>query len=449
MGVAVGDYDNDGFADVYLTCLGPDVLYHNNRDGTFTDFTEKAGLGDRRWSTSAAFGDYDRDGDLDLYVCNYLELNFDRLPLPSSGEFCSYLGQPVLCGPRGISGAADVLYRNNDDGTFTDVSDRSGAIDKQLLAGLGVVWADVDNDADLDLYVVNDAQPNLLFVNRGDGTFHERALASGVALSGDAREQAGMGVDIADYDNDGRMDIFVTHFAGDYSTLYHHEGNLIWEDVTIPARLRKTYGLLVGWGTRFADFNNDGWKDIYHSNGHVYPFLNGREFPEAYLQSGTFFLNQQDGTFLDVSPRAGPGIKAGKSSRGVAFADFDNDGDIDFVVANMNDSPQFFRNDRLDSNHWIMFKPVGTRSNRDGIGARITVIAGKLEQIWEIKRSVGIYSASDPRAHFGLGSFEKAEQVKVRWPSGQVQDFKNLAADNHYVIVEDQGIRREISSKSK
>jgi len=449
MGVAVGDYDNDGFADVYLTCLGPDVLYHNNRDGTFTDLTQKAGVGDGRWSTSAAFGDYDGDGDLDLYVCNYLEMNFDRLPLPGSGEFCFYLGQPVLCGPRGIPGAPDVLYRNNGNGTFTDVSEQSGAIDRQSLAGLGVVWADVDNDADLDLYVANDAQPNLLFVNRGDGTFQEKALATGVALSGDAREQAGMGVDIADYDNDGRMDIFVTHFAGDYSTLYHQEGNLLWEDATIPARLRKSYRLLVGWGTRFADFNHDGWKDIYHSNGHVYPFLNGREFPEPYLQSGTFFLNQQDGGFLDVSLRAGPGIKAGKSSRGVAFADFDNDGDIDFVVSNMNDSPQLFRNDRLDSNHWIMFKTVGTRSNRDGIGARITVITGKLEQIWEIKRSVGIYSASDPRAHFGLGSFEKAEQVKVRWPSGKVQDFKNLAANYHYVIVEDQGVQREILSKSR
>ncbi len=446
MGVTFGDYDNDGFADIYLTCLGPNILYHNNGDGTFTDVTDRAGVGDARWGTSAAFGDYDQDGYLDLYVCNYLDMDLNHLPPPGVGQFCTYLGEPVFCGPRGIPGAADVLYHNNRDGTFTDVSVKTGALDRKRLPGLGVVWADVDNDGDLDLFVANDAEPNYLFLNNGNGTFQEKALVAGLALSGDARAQANMGVDVADYDNDGLMDAFSTHFAGDCSTLYHNEGNLVWEDATLKSQLRKTYGLLVSWGTRFADFNNDGWKDLYHSNGHVYPFLDGSRFEEHYNQPGTLLLNQKDGTFLDVSSMAGPGIQTKKSGRGVAFADFDNDGDIDLIVVNMNESPLLLRNDRSDTNHWIMLKTIGRKSNRDGIGARVTVVSGKLQQIWEIKRTVGIYSASDPRAHFGLGNYNKVDLLKVRWPSGKVQEFRDVKVDAHYVVDEEEGIRRETFS---
>ena len=444
MGVTFADYDNDGFTDIYLTCLGPNILYHNNGNGTFTDVTERAGVGDSRWSTSAAFGDYDQDGLLDLYVFNYLEIDLNRLPEPGSGQFCFYLGVPVFCGPRGIPGAADVLYHNNGDGTFSEVSGQTGALDRKRLPGLGVVWADLDNDGDLDVYVANDAEPNYLFLNRGNGTFEEKALTTGLALSGDGREQASMGVDVADYDNDLQMDVFSTHFASDYSTLYHNEGSLVWEDATVKSELRRSYGLLVGWGTRFADFNNDGWKDIYHSNGHVYPFLETSHFEERYNQPGTLFLNQKNGTFLDVSSKAGAGIATRKSGRGVAFADFDNDGDIDLIVANMNDSPLFLRNDRGDSNHWVMFKTVGRKSNRDGIGARLTAITGKLQQVWEIKRTVGIYSASDPRAHFGLGLFTHVDLLKVQWPSGKVQEFKNVTADAHYVLDEEEGMRKEM-----
>jgi len=443
MGVTFADYNNDGFTDIYLTCLGPNLLYRNNGDGTFSDVTEKAGVGDSRWSTSAAFGDFDQDGLLDLYVCNYLDIDLSRLPEPGSGQFCSYLGVAVFCGPKGIPGATDALYHNNGDGTFSEVSESTGALDRKHLPGLGVVWADMDNDGDLDLYVANDAEPNYLFLNRGNGTFEEKGLTTGLALSGDGREQASMGVDVADYDNDSRMDVFATHFASDYSTLYHNEGNLVWEDATLKSELRKSYGLLVSWGTRFADFNNDGWKDIYHSNGHVYPFLENGHFEERYKQPGTLFLNQKNGTFLDVSSQAGPGIQTRRSGRGAAFADFDNDGDIDMIVANMNDSPLLLRNDRSDSNHWITFKAVGRKSNRDGIGTRITAAAGNLHQIWEIKRTVGIYSASDPRAHFGLGPYDKVELLKVQWPSGRVQEFKNVAADGHYVLDEQEGIRRE------
>jgi len=443
MGVTVADYDNDGLADIYLTNLGPNVLYRNNGDGTFTDVSEKAGVGDTRWGTSAAFGDYDGDGYLDLYVCNYLDMNFSQLPAPGSGKFCFYLGRPTICGPKGIPGAADVLYRNNGDGTFADVSEKTGVVEKKPLPGLGVIWADIDNDHDLDLYVANDAEPNYLYLNRGDGTFEEKGMISGLALSGDGREQASMGVDVADYDNDGRMDVFATHFASDYSTLYHNEGNLVWEDATLKAQLRKSYGVLVGWGTRFADFNNDGWKDIYHSNGHVYPFLKNSEFREKYEQPGTFFLNQKNGTFLDVSGQAGTGIQTAKSSRGVAFADVDNDGDLDLLISNMDDAPQLLRNDQAESNHWLMFKMNGKKSNRDGIGARITVVTGTMAQIWEIKRTVGIYSASDPRAHFGLGRAEKADVVRVIWPSGKTQEFKSVAANQHYLIDEERGLQKE------
>jgi hypothetical protein len=443
MGVTFADFDNDGFVDIYITCLGPNLLYHNNRNGTFSDVTEAAGVGDRRWSTSAAFGDYDQDGLLDLYVCNYLDLDLDRLPEPGSSQFCSYLGVPVFCGPKGIPGAADALYHNNGDGTFSEVSDRVGGLDRKHLRGLGVVWTDIDNDGDLDLYVANDAEPNYLFLNRGNGTFEEKGLTTGLALSGDGREQASMGVDVADYDNDNRLDVFATHFASDYSTLYHNEGNLVWEDATVKSDLRKSYGLLVGWGTRFADFNNDGWKDIYHSNGHVYPFLEDSRFEERYKQPGTLFLNQKNGTFLDVSSQAGMDLLTRRSGRGVAFADFDNDGDIDLIVANMNDLPLLLRNDRSDSNHWITLKTIGQRSNRDGIGTRITIVAGNLRQIWEIKSTVGIYSASDPRAHFGLGSYNKVDLVRVQWPSGKVQEFKNVTADDHYVVDEQEGIGRE------
>jgi len=443
MGVTFADYDNDGFVDIYLTCFGPNLLYHNNGDGTFSDVTERAGVGDRRWSTSAAFGDYDQDGLLDLYVCNYLEMDLGHLPEPGSGQFCSYLGMPVFCGPRGIPGAADVLYHNNGDGTFGDVSEKTGVLDRKHLPGLGVVWADMDNDGDLDLYVANDAEPNYLFLNRGNGTFEEKGLTTGLALSGDAREQASMGVDAADYDNDSRVDVFATHFASDYCTLYHNEGNLVWEDATLKSGLRPSYGLLVGWGTRFADFNNDGWKDIYHSNGHVYPALEDSHFEERYKQPGTLFLNQKNGTFLDVSSKAGTGIQTRKSGRGVAFADFDNDGDIDLIVANMNDTPLLLRNDRSDSNHWVTLKTVGRKSNRDGIGTRITAVTGNLQQVWEIKRTVGIYSASDPRAHFGLGPHDKVDLLRVQWPSGSVQEFRNVASDAHYVVDEQEGISKE------
>jgi hypothetical protein len=453
VGVSAADYDNDGWVDLYLTNLGPDVLYHNNGNGTFTDVTEKAGIRAPGWSSSAAFGDFDGDGFLDLYVAAYLDVGPDKLPEGRAGGTCAYLGVPVLCGPRGLPGAQDLYFHNNGNGTFTEQSEASGAFDKERYFGLGVVAADVDGDRDLDIYVGNDATPNYLFVNRGDGHFDERGFPSGVAVSGDGNEQASMGVDAADYDNDGRLDLYSTHFASDYSTLYHNLGGLLFEDVTARARIREPEWPLVKWGTRLVDLDHDGWKDIVHANGHVYPHLRAAAGPgttrlpgagrETYEQPAlTIYLNNRDGTFRDASAEAGPDAAKRVLGRGTAFADLDNDGDLDVVVACLDSKPLVLRNDGAPG-HWLMLRTVGRRSNRDGIGARITVRTGALSQVWEIKRTVGIYSCSDPRAHFGLGEAQKADLVRVEWPSGKVDEFRGVPADRHYLVDEAEGLSPE------
>jgi enediyne biosynthesis protein E4 len=444
MGVSAADYDNDGWTDLYLTYLGPDVLYRNNGDGTFTDVTAKAGIVAPGWSASAAFGDFDRDGHLDLYVACYLDVGPDKLPPDVAGGACNYLGKPVLCGPRGLAGARDYFFHNNGDGTFSERSDESGAADKDRYFGLGVVAADVDNDRDLDIYVANDSTPKLLFVNRGDGRFDERGIVSGLAFDGDGNEQAGMGVDLADYDNDGWLDAYSTHFAHDYNTLYHNTGKGLFEDVTRVANARTQEQSLVSWGTRFVDVDLDGWKDIVYTSGHVYPFLRAPIGSETYEQRAlTLYLNNGDGSFAYASESAGPDALKGIVGRGAAFADFDNDGDVDVVIACLNAPPVLFRSDRNDHNHWIMFRTVGRASNRDGIGARLTVQTGGLSQVWEIKRTVGIYACSDPRAHFGLGAATKADLVRIDWPSGKSQEIRDVPADAHYLLEEERGLSRE------
>jgi len=441
MGVTFGDYDSDGFVDIYITQLGPNVLYRNNGDGTFTDVTSKSGVGDPRWSTSAAFADYDKDGDLDLYVANYLDVGVEKLP-PAS-DVCTYLGRRVMCGPRGLPGAEDSLYRNNGDGTFEEVSRDVGAADAERYFGLGVVWADLDNDGDLDLYVGDDATPNLLFVNDGEGHFEEMGFLSGLAVSGDGAMQASMGIDASDYDNDGLLDVFVTHFASDFSTLYHNLGELVFKDVTSEARIQASEWALVSWSTCFVDVNNDGWKDLIHVNGHVYPFLLEGGSKEAYRQPATLYLNQTDGTFLDVSRLAGPDFVKEEVSRGAAFGDVDNDGDVDLLVANLNESPRLLRNDRTDSNHWVMFKVTDKASKRETIGSRVVVTTGELRQVREVRRAVGIYSASDPRVHFGVGSATSIDRVEVKWSDGSVSSFEKVAADQHYVIDRDGTLQEE------
>jgi len=439
MGVATGDYDNDGNTDVYLTYLGPNRMFHNNGDGTFSDVTEKAGVGDPRWSTSAAFGDYDNDGDLDLYVANYVSINFDALP----PKACRHREAIVLCGPTGLPGAADSLYRNNGDGTFTEVSEALGAVDSKRAYGLGVVWGDLDNDGDLDLYVGNDATPNYLFVNQDGKNFEEMGLLSGLAVNAEGREQASMGMDLADYDNDGQLDAYLTHFADDYSTLYHNEGEMTFRDVTAQARILQPEIGLVSWGVKLIDYNNDGWKDIFHANGHVYPYLINAGLDEAYDEPARFYVNRGDGTFLDASNLAGEDIQTPRCGRGVAFGDWDNDGDYDFLVVNLNASPSLFRTDRRDNNHWVMFRTRGHASNRDGFGTRLDIQCGALRQTWEIKSAGSIYSAGDARAHFGLGTADRIDTLAVRWPSGKRQEFHELKVDRQYLLDEESGLSED------
>ena len=443
MGVTFGDYDNDGFVDIYLNNLQTNVLYKNQGDGTFQDVTVQAGVGDPGWSSSSGFGDYDQDGDLDLYVCNYVDYDFNNLTPPGSKPVCSFRGRPVFCGPLGLRGAANRLYRNNGDGTFADVTEASGMDVNNRYFSLGVVWADLDNDGDLDLYVANDSTPNQLYVNQGDGKLKEMGFLSGLATNADGDFQGGMGVDVADYDNDGRLDVFVTNFANDYSTLYRNRGALMFEDVTQQARLIQPEWMLVSWGAGFFDLNHDGWKDIFHSNGHTYPFVLTAGWSDRYFQPSSFYLNQKNGTFKDVRELAGRDLQKELVGRGMAFGDFDNDGDIDFVIGNLNGSLQFFRHEGAGPNHWVMFRARGAETNRDGIGTRITVFTGQLRQVWEIKRTVGIYSASDPRAHFGLGEANRIDRVQVKWPSGTVQEFRDVAVDRHYLIDEAKGLESE------
>ncbi len=445
MGVTFGDFDNDGFTDIYETHLGPNVLYRNRGDGTFANVTASAGVGEPRWSTSAAFADFDKDGFLDLYVANYLDYGVDNLP-PRS-DVCTYLGRVVMCGPRGLAGAADILYRNNGDGTFSDVSGETGAVDRERYFGLGVLWTDLDNDGNLDIYVANDATPNLLFVNDGRGRFEEMGFLSGLAVSGDGAMQASMGIDAADFDNDGLLDVFVAHFASDFSTLYRNEGDLIFKDVTGEAGIQATEWLLVAWSSAFIDVNHNGWKDLLHVNGHVYPFLLDGQMKETYGQPGTLYLNQKDGTFVDVGHLAGSDFMKPTVSRGAAFGDIDNDGDIDVVVANLNDVPQVFRNDRTDRNQWVMFHLVDRRDHREQLGARIEITCGSLRQVREIRRTVGIYSASDPRAHFGAGSCETLDRVEVRWVDGTKSRFEGVSTGRHYVIDKSGTLEEEEFAK--
>jgi hypothetical protein len=418
-------------------------LYRNRGDGTFEDVTDVAGVGDPRWSTSAAFADYDRDGDLDLYVANYLHINFEQLP-PKS---CRHGEAIVLCGPMGLPGVADVLYRNNGDGTFSDVSETSGAQDRERAYGLSVLWADFDNDGDPDIYVGNDATPNLLFVNQGDGSFVEQGLLSGLAVNAEGREQATMGIDAADYDNDGWLDLYLTHFSDDYSTLYHNEGDLQFRDVTAQARTMQGEIGRVSWGTRFVDFDCDGYKDIFHTNGHVYPYLLGAQGYETFDEPETLYMNQGDGTFRNASSAAGSDFNTPRLSRGAAIGDYDNDGDFDLLIVHLNDRPSLLRTDRTDTNHWIMLRTRSAEGNREGIGARISVLTGDREQVWEVKRAGSIYSASDPRAHFGLGSAALVERLRIRWPSGKIQEFVDVEADRHYILDEQQGLRLEFGDK--
>jgi len=444
MGVAAADYDNDGWTDLYFTYLGPDALFRNNGDGTFSDVTVEAGIDAPGWSASAAFADFDNDGFLDIYVTGYLDVGPNSLPQVGGSSTCPYLGVEVMCGPAGLPGAADHYFHNDGRGHFEERSASSGAEDRDRYPGLGVVASDLDADGDMDIFVGNDATPNLLFVNLGGGRFEERGLLSGLAYSGDGIAQASMGLDSADYDNDGLLDLYSTHFAHDYSTLYRNVGELSFVDVSAMARVREAEGPLVSWGTRFVDIDLDGYKDIVHVNGHVYPHLRGASSGEAYEQPAlSVYVNRHDGTFRDASEQVGTDASKPIVGRGSAFADFDNDGDVDVAIACLNAKPLLLRSDQSTDHHWLMLRLVGRDGNRDAIGARIRVRAGATTQYWEVKRSLGIYSSSDPRAHFGVGMATVIDELRVAWPGGGVTELRDLKTDMHYLLDEKAGLQPE------
>ena len=433
-GALAADLNNDGLQDLYVTNYGPNILYLNKGNGTFVDVTAKAGVGDPRWSSAAAAADYDRDGDLDLFVVNYLDYDINRLPV--SGKFCSYRGIPVACGPRGLKGAGDTLYRNNGDGTFTDVSEKAGVADREGYFGLGCAWGDYDNDGDADLFVANDTTPNYLYRNNGDGTFTDVGVSSGVAFSEDGREQAGMGVEFEDLDNDGWLDIFVTNFSDDHNTLHRNTGKGHFVDDSFVTGIAADSWRDLSWGAGFYDFNNDGFKDIFVANGHIYPQVDRYGLNISYRQQNKFYLNDGKGKLLNVNSKAGAAFQSAKSHRGAAFADFNNDGWMDVAVVALDDYPSLLINQGVGGHHWILIRLSGSAGNRFGVGARVRVNAGGMVQSREMKAGDSFASSNDPRAHFGLGTTTVIQELTVTWPSGKVSKLTDVAVDRIITIDE-------------
>jgi len=435
-GVCAGDYDNDGWVDLLVTFWGHNILLRNNGDGTFTDVTKRAGLWreDVRWSTGCTFLDYDRDGRLDLFVSEYVDFDPRHTPEPGSSSLCQWKGISVMCGPRGLTGTRNELYHNNGDGTFTDVSEKSGISKTDPYYCFTALTGDFDNDGWPDIFVACDSTPSLLFHNNHDGTFAEIAVKAGVAYNEDGREEAGMGADAVDYDGDGWLDIIRTNFSDQTSTLYHNNRNGTFTDVTYLAGLGVNTQFL-GWGTLFVDVDNDGWPDLFMANGHVYPEVDNKGLSSTFRERKLLYWNQHNGKFKDISLEAGPGITTPFNSHGVAAADFDNDGVVEILVNNSHDPPSLLKNYGEHGN-WVMLKLVGTKSNRSGIGARVTVRIDGQQQLQEVRSGGGYISQSDFRLHFGLGKATRAETVEVQWPSGQRQVFHDVGAGKFYLIEE-------------
>ena len=442
-GVCAGDFDGDGWVDLYVTFWGHSVLLRNNGNGTFSDVTKHAGLWheDRRWNTGCAFVDYDLDGHLDLFVSEYVDFDPAHTPEPGSSTLCQWKGIPVMCGPRGLKGTHNELYHNNGDGTFRDVSQKSGIANTGSYYCFTALTGDFDNDGYPDIFVACDSTPSLLFHNNRNGTFTETALMSGVAYSEDGHAMAGMGAHAVDYDGDGWLDIIKTNFSDETSSLYHNNKDGTFTDVTYAAGLGANTQYL-GWGTLFIDVDNDGWPDIFMANGHVYPEIDGKGLGSTFREHKLLYWNQHNGTFKDISSEAGRGITALYNSHGVAAADFDNDGAVEILVNNSHDAPTLLKNMATMENHFVNFKLVGRKSNQDGIGARVSVLADKHLQLQEVRSGGGYSSQSDLRLHFGLGKATRAETVEIKWPGGQKQEFHDLAVDKFYLV--DEG-REQIS----
>ncbi len=442
-GACAGDYDNDGHEDLFVTFFGTNRLFRNRGDGTFEETTRRAGVESdrRRWGAGCAFLDYDRDGRLDLFAANYIDLDLETAPVPESG-LCRYKGLPVACGPPGLPGGKNLLYRNAGGGKFADVSEASGITKASGTYGLGVGTLDFDADGWVDIYVANDSSPSALYRNNRNGTFIDIAVNAGCAYSHDGKPQAGMGVAIGDYNRDGRMDIFKTNFAGDTSTLYANAGNLLCDDRTFQSGIGRNTRWL-GWGVAFLDLDLDGWLDLFLVNGHVYPEVEQIKTEAGYRQPKVVYRNRGNGRFDDITERLGPPVTLPKASRGAAFADFDNDGDVDVLVNNVHDTPDLYRLDLREPRSWMKVRLVGVQSNRSAIGARVRVTAGGITQVDEVRGGGSYYSHNDLRVHFGLGTATKVDRLEVRWPNGLEEVFPATEVDRFITLKEGSGQRKD------
>jgi hypothetical protein len=448
-GVCVGDYDNDGWEDLYVTYYGKNRLYHN-QGGVFTQVAEKAGVAGsgKAWGSGCAFVDYDRDGKLDLIVTNYVDFDLSTAPAPGQRATCLWKGVPVMCGPRGLPGAKNILYHNKGDGTFEGVTTKAHIDRTDGHYSLSVSTLDFDEDGWPDIYVACDSTASILYRNNHDGTFTDVAVTAGAAYNEDGREQAGMGTTVADFNGDGHLDIFKTNFSDDTSTLYRNNGDGTFTDATSSAGLG-LYTQYLGWGTMFFDFDNDGWPDLILANGHVYPEVDSQHLGSSFKEPRILYHNNGDGTFSDISASAGSGITTPASSRGMAVGDLWNDGRMSAVVSNMNAPASLLVNQVRTPNHWIAIHPVGTKSNRDGIGARIAVKAGSRVLVDEVRSGSSYISNSDMRVHFGLGTVGKVDWIEIRWPSGLSERFTDLGVDAIHTVKEGSGKAVEVDAKKR
>lgn len=450
-GVAVGDYDNDGFADFYVGNLGVSRLYHNNGNGTFTDVAEKLNVARKGWSTGATFGDYDMDGRLDLFVPGYLEWDFNNLPPNPSdvgkpgqvaANFCQFRGQPVMCGPRGLKGMSDTLYHQRTDGKFEDVSEKAGVADKDGYYGFSSAFIHADDDDLLDLIVINDSTPNHLYINQGDGTFADDSYVSGVAVNENGREQAGMGLGIADYDNDGRVDFYVTNFSDDSNTLYRNDGEGNFIDVTFQAGHGEVTIPFLGWGASFLDYDNDGWQDVFVANGHVYPTVDKFQWGTSFAQQPLLFRNLTNGKFERVGAAPGSGLARAWAARGLSVGDLDSDGRLDAVLNVLDGHPVVLRNVAQNKSHWLGVKLVGDpkrKTPKDALGATVWLTSGKIRQRADLFSGASYASNNETILHFGLGNAVKVDNLEVRWPNGTRETFVVDALDRVLTIAQGKG----------
>jgi hypothetical protein len=444
-GVAVGDYDNDGWPDIYVANFGKNRLYHNNHDGTFTDVAEKAGVTLGGWSASPTWGDYDRDGLLDLFVPGYVKYDPDHPPIAGENGippgFCKFRGIDVMCGPRGLKGEGDYLFHNNGDGTFTDVSVKAGVSDSNGYYGFASVFVDVDDDGWLDLAVANDSVPNYLYRNKHDGTFEDISYISGFALTEDGREQASMGIAVGDYNRDGKVDFYVSAFSDDYNALYRNDGDGNFSDVTYQAGLADPAIPFLGWGTAFLDYDNDGLPDLFVANGHVYPGVDKQDWGTTWAQRPQLFRNLDGKKFREVPPATGSGLADVLTGRGAAFGDLFNDGHIDIVMNNVDSTPALLRNVAKNNNHWISLRLIGgPKSPKDAIGSKVFLTAGGIRQRVDVFSGGSYGSSSDLRAHFGLGAATRIDKLEIQWPSGFKQEISVSGVDRILTIEEGKGV---------